>query len=71
MATTKRTKATPKPTTAAAKAATSASAGASAVSLDSVAARAYQLWLESGCVAGNDDANWFRAEQELRAQAAR
>ena len=35
-----------------------------------VAARAYHIWLESGCPEGTEHQNWIRAEQELRAKAA-
>ena len=30
-----------------------------------VAARAYQLWIQRGCPDGSPDEDWFRAEQEL------
>ncbi|HEX9052443.1 MAG TPA: DUF2934 domain-containing protein [Anaeromyxobacter sp.] len=35
---------------------------------DAVASRAYELWRQSGCTHGNDQAHWFQAEQELRAR---
>ena len=31
-----------------------------------IAAVAYQLWLDSGCPAGSDQEDWFRAEALLR-----
>jgi hypothetical protein len=34
-----------------------------------VAALAYQLWQERGCHIGSDQADWFRAEQELKNQS--
>ncbi len=47
---------------------TAAASAAGALPFDSVAMRAYQIWRESGCAHGNDQAHWFRAEQELRAR---
>jgi hypothetical protein len=35
---------------------------------DQIAARAYQIWQESGCPNGKDQEHWFRAERELRAK---
>lgn len=35
-----------------------------------VAARAYEIWQQSGCPHGQDQEHWFRAEQELRARTA-
>jgi hypothetical protein len=32
--------------------------------------RAHELWQERGCPLGSADADWLRAEQELRAAAA-
>lgn len=34
---------------------------------EQVAARAYELWLQSGCLAGRDAENWLQAERELQA----
>lgn len=65
MAITQRTKASAKSKAASAKPPSAASA-AGAPSSDSVAMRAYQIWRENGCAHGNDQAHWFRAEQELR-----
>ena len=31
-----------------------------------VAARAYELWQQSGCAHGRDQEHWFQAERELR-----
>ena len=36
-----------------------------------IAARAYELWQQSGCPHGQDQEHWFQAERELRARAAR
>jgi hypothetical protein len=33
---------------------------------DQIAARAHELWQERGCPVGSPDADWFRAEEELR-----
>ncbi len=43
----------------------SSSAGADPTP-DRIAARAYQIWVESGRPAGKDQENWYRAERELR-----
>jgi hypothetical protein len=32
----------------------------------SIAARAYQFWLERGCPNGSDQEDWFRAEAALQ-----
>jgi hypothetical protein len=66
MATTKRSR-----TAAKTHANGSQTSAAAAAPLDSIAARAYELWRASGCVHGNDQAHWFQAEQELRARAPR
>jgi hypothetical protein len=34
---------------------------------EQVAARAYEIWVHSGCVAGHDAENWLQAERELQA----
>jgi hypothetical protein len=34
---------------------------------EQVAARAYEIWVHSGCVAGRDAENWLQAERELQA----
>jgi hypothetical protein len=31
-----------------------------------IEALAYQLWLQRGCPTGDDQQDWFRAEEELR-----
>lgn len=67
MAITKRAK-TPAKTKPEGTQTTAASIARSTHSLDSVAMRAYEIWRESGCVHGSDQAHWFRAEQELRAR---
>ncbi len=33
---------------------------------EKIAARAYEIWLESGRPEGKDEENWYRAERELR-----
>src|SRR5512133_2276854 len=38
---------------------------------ETIAIRAYEIWRESGCAHGDDQAHWFRAQQELRTRAAR
>ena len=32
--------------------------------------RAYELWQERGCPWGTPEADWFKAEQELRPESA-
>ena len=32
---------------------------------DQIARRAYEIWLQSGCVSGRDVENWTQAEREL------
>jgi DUF2934 family protein len=32
---------------------------------EQIAARAYEIWLQSGCVSGRDVENWAQAEREL------
>ena len=34
---------------------------------DQIARRAYEIWLQSGCVSGRDAENWAQAERELSA----
>ena len=34
---------------------------------EQIARRAYEIWVQSGCVAGRDRENWTRAELELMA----
>lgn len=38
---------------------------------DTIAVRAYQLWLDRGCPVGSDQEDWFRAEEELRSGTER
>jgi hypothetical protein len=33
---------------------------------ETVEAMAYQLWLQRGCPIGSDQADWYRAEAELK-----
>jgi hypothetical protein len=39
------------------------------VTPDAIAARAYEIWQETGCPAGHDLDNWLQAERELGARA--
>jgi hypothetical protein len=64
---TKRTK-TPASTTAG-DAERKAPSSGDAPSAASIAARAYELWRQSGCTHGNDQAHWFQAERELRGRS--
>ena len=34
---------------------------------EQIALRAYEIWLQSGCIAGRDAENWIQAERELSA----
>jgi DUF2934 family protein len=36
-------------------------------SREQIACRAYEIWIQSGCVVGRDDENWLQAERELSA----
>lgn len=33
---------------------------------DEIAGRAKEIWRQKGCPAGQDDANWFEAENQLK-----
>jgi hypothetical protein len=35
---------------------------------EEIAALAYSFWLERGCPEGTPEQDWFRAEQELKAE---
>jgi hypothetical protein len=35
---------------------------------DEIAARAYEIWRESGCPEGKQEEHWYAAERELRAR---
>lgn len=52
----------------AANAGPTAGNGAAGLTHEQVAARAYELWLRSGCVPGRDEQNWREAEAQLRAE---
>ncbi len=67
MAITRPTKASPKSKADSAK--TPVAAPAADAPSAAVAMRAYQIWRESGCAHGNDQAHWFQAEQELRTRS--
>ncbi len=43
----------------------------SAPARDSIAARAYEIWLESGRPNGKDQEHWFQAEREIRSGTVR
>lgn len=70
MAISKRTKASPNPKAESSNK-TAAAPAAVPPPFETISMRAYQLWRESGCAHGNDQAHWFRAERELRAGPAR
>jgi hypothetical protein len=36
-------------------------------SREQIACRAYEIWIQSGCVVGRDNENWLQAERELSA----
>jgi hypothetical protein len=38
---------------------------------ETIAVRAYQLWLDGGCPHGRDKEDWYRAEVELKSEAGR
>ncbi len=68
MATPQRSKAPAKTRAPESTKATPATPAPRAPSSDAIAARAYELWRESGCAHGNDKAHWFQAERELGAR---
>ena len=37
---------------------------------DTIAARAYELWMRRGCPIGSPEVDWFEAEQEYRGKTA-
>jgi hypothetical protein len=37
---------------------------------DEISARAYSLWQQRGSAGGSSEDDWYRAEQELRAEGA-
>lgn len=41
------------------------------VSHDKIAMRAYQKWVQRGCVHGTDQQDWLEAEAELQAEVNR
>lgn len=43
---------------------------AGSVAAEQIAARAYELWLESGKPDGQHEEHWFQAERELRGAAS-
>ncbi len=38
---------------------------------EQIAQRAHELWLKQGCSHGQDQAHWFEAERQLKAELAR
>lgn len=42
--------------------------GSEGPTIEMIAARAYEIWQESGCQQGRDAENWYQAERELRAR---
>ncbi|MBM3995952.1 MAG: DUF2934 domain-containing protein [Planctomycetes bacterium] len=38
------------------------------VTMEKIAMRAYQKWLQRGCQHGNDQQDWLEAEAELKAE---
>jgi hypothetical protein len=65
MAASKFQAAVPKTVVGKSKAVTPLAGGA--VPREKIAARAYQIWQESGCPDGHDQDHWLQAERELRA----
>ena len=47
------------------KTAVAPGSGAGLIDRNTVAARAYQLWVERGCPEGSPEQDWYQAEQEL------
>lgn len=41
------------------------------ISRDLVAARAHEIWVESGKLPGRDEQNWLQAEEDLRTRTTR
>ncbi len=70
MATFQRTQA-PMPQQRAGKSTASAPPTAAAVPSEKIAARAYEIWQQSGCPDGKQEEHWYRAERELRERTAR
>jgi hypothetical protein len=46
-------------------------AGAKAPTPEMIAARAYEIWQESGCPEGCEQEHWYQAEVELLARAGK
>jgi hypothetical protein len=40
------------------------------VTIDLIAARAFEIWQQQGCREGSDIENWLQAEEELRARTS-
>ncbi len=66
--TTKKTTKVAKPETKmeVAKPKTSSTRRKASVSLADIEKRAYEIYIESGCIEGQDAANWAKAEAELK-----
>jgi hypothetical protein len=43
----------------------------SALTREQIAARAFEIYMRSGCRPGQDEQNWLQAEKELRAEASK
>lgn len=41
-------------------------ANSSTPDIDTVATRAYELWMQRGCPIGSPEVDWFEAEAEIR-----
>ncbi|HEX9400467.1 MAG TPA: DUF2934 domain-containing protein [Anaeromyxobacter sp.] len=48
-----------------------ASAPGGAPAAAEIAARAYEIWQESGCPEGSHEEHWYRAEREVRERPKR
>jgi hypothetical protein len=49
---------------------TTSAAVPATITAQQIADLAYYLWLDRGCPAGTSEADWFKAESELRTKAA-
>ena len=45
-----------------------ATAPAAGPTSEQIAQRAWSLWVKGGCMKGQDDKNWYEAEQQLKAE---
>jgi hypothetical protein len=68
------TKSTSRPSDTARRAAPASGTAATAagsITHDAVARVAFQKWQKRGCAIGEDQRDWFEAENELKSQSAR